>query len=122
MSGTRKERIGNIFLIRIADDFGLRPCEGAGMEDVPVRGARATTLALLARRGAGSTICPSEVARALAAASGKGDWRGEMPAVHAAVDALAAEGAVRLSWKGEAMAVRDGPYRIGRGGGAGQEG
>jgi hypothetical protein len=85
------------------------------MDDSPAGHARATTLALLARRGAEATLCPSEVARALAAESGTDDWRGEMPAVHAAVDALAAEGAVRLSWKGEAKAARDGPYRIGRG-------
>ncbi|MBV8686735.1 MAG: DUF3253 domain-containing protein [Alphaproteobacteria bacterium] len=77
--------------------------------------ARAATLALLAARAAGATLCPSEVARALAAAAGKADWRGEMPAVHAAVDRLAAEGLVRLSWKGAAKARREGPYRIGRG-------
>ena len=80
--------------------------------------ARAATLALLASRADGATICPSEVARALAAAAGAAgaaEWRGEMAAVHAAVDALAAQGLVRLSWKGRAMAVRDGPYRIGRG-------
>jgi hypothetical protein len=79
-------------------------------------GARAATLALLARRPADSTVCPSEVARALAASAGKPDWRGGMPAVHAAVDTLVADGLVRLSWKGEPMPVRDGPYRIGRGG------
>lgn len=39
-----------------------------------------------------------------------------MPAVHSAVDSLVAEGLVRLSWKGEAIPVRDGPYRIGRAG------
>jgi hypothetical protein len=39
-----------------------------------------------------------------------------MPAVHAAVDAMVAEGLVRLSWKGCAIPTRDGPYRIGRGG------
>ncbi|UUL81308.1 DUF3253 domain-containing protein [Sphingomonas qomolangmaensis] len=77
--------------------------------------SRAATLALLARRAPGATICPSEVARALAAATGDAaDWRGAMPAVHAAVDRLVAEGAVRLSWKGEALASRRGPYRIGR--------
>jgi hypothetical protein len=75
-----------------------------------------TTLALLARRPAGATICPSEVARAIAAAAGEADWRGEMPAVHAAVDAMVAEGLVRLSWKGEDVPARDGPYRIGRAG------
>ena len=84
-------------------------------DDAPSDGdARATTLALLARRAKGATVCPSEVARALAAASGKADWRGEMRAVHAAVDAMVAEGVVRLSWKGVAKAVREGPYRIGR--------
>lgn len=78
--------------------------------------ARRAALALLARRSAASTVCPSEVARALAAAAGTADWRGEMPRVHAAVDRLVAEGLVRLSWKGEPMPARDGPYRIGRAG------
>lgn len=78
--------------------------------------ARSATLALLARRASDSTVCPSEVARALAATAGAPDWRGEMPAVHAAIDSMVAQGLVRLSWKGEPMAVRDGPYRIGRGG------
>lgn len=76
--------------------------------------AGAVTLALLAGRAEGATICPSEVARALAAAAGKADWRGEMAGVHQAVDALVAEGLVRLSWRGEAKPVREGPYRIGR--------
>jgi hypothetical protein len=77
--------------------------------------AREATLALLAGRAANATVCPSEVARAIVAAAGEADWRGAMPAVHAAVDALAAEGLVRLSWKGAEMPVREGPYRIGRG-------
>ena len=73
----------------------------------------AATLALLARREEGSTVCPSEVARALATAAGTADWRGAMPAVHAAIDRMVEGGLVRLSWKGEVMAARDGPYRIG---------
>ncbi|HEX8062947.1 MAG TPA: DUF3253 domain-containing protein [Allosphingosinicella sp.] len=76
--------------------------------------ARAEALALLGRRAAGATVCPSEVARALAAAAGTADWRGEMPAVHAAIDSLLAEGLVRLSWKGEPKPARDGAYRIAR--------
>ena len=72
--------------------------------------ARNATLALLDARAPGATVCPSEVARALAE-----DWRAAMPAVHAAVDALVAAGTVRLSWKGVMMTRRDGPYRIGRG-------
>jgi hypothetical protein len=74
----------------------------------------AATLALLAARADGATIWPSEVARAIAAAAGEADWRGEMASVHVAVDNLAARGLVRLSWKGREMPLRDGPYRIGR--------
>lgn len=54
------------------------------------------------------------MARALAAEAGKADWRAEMPAVHEAVDAMATEGLVRLSWKGEPLPTREGPYRIGK--------
>lgn len=77
--------------------------------------ARAATLALLDARAPGATVCPSEVARVLTA--GGAEWRGAMPVVHAAVDAMVAEGVVRLSWKGAAVPGRAGPYRIGRGGG-----
>ena len=73
--------------------------------------ARNTILTLLAARQAGQTICPSEAARAI----GGMDWRAAMPAVHAAVEGLVAEGAVRLTWRGAARAMGDGPYRIGRG-------
>ena len=85
-------------------------------EDGP---AREAALALLAARAPGATICPSEVARALTAEPGEGTaddaWRALMPAVHAAVDSLVDEKRVRLSWKGEALATRAGPYRIGPG-------
>ncbi len=76
--------------------------------------AHAATQALLDARAAGATICPSEVARALASAAGSDDWRARMPDVHAAVDAMMADGAVRLSWKGVALPAREGPYRIAR--------
>ncbi|NML11089.1 DUF3253 domain-containing protein [Sphingobium sp. AR-3-1] len=71
--------------------------------------AREMRLTLLGARHEGATICPSEVARAMAA---DGDWRGAMPTVHAAVDGLVAQGLVRLSWKGERLTSRAGPYRI----------
>ena len=74
------------------------------------------TLALLAARASTATVCPSEVARTLAAADmAEVDWRALMPAVHAAVDRLVAERRVRLSWKGRTLASRAGPYRIGAG-------
>ena len=74
--------------------------------------AREATLALLAARADDATVCPSEVARAVAGEDGA--WREAMPQVHAAVDALVNEGAVRLSWKGQPLAMRAGPYRIAR--------
>ena len=86
--------------------------------EVTETNARDTTLALLAVRAAEATVCPSEVARALASGAATEltaeDWRSAMPAVHAAVDALLAEGRVRLSWKGKPLPTRAGPYRIGR--------
>lgn len=76
--------------------------------------ARDATLALLAARAEGATVCPSEVARAVTEAAG--DWREAMPEIHAAVDQMVSDGLVRLSWKGRSLATRAGPYRIGRGG------
>ena len=73
--------------------------------------ARETVLALLNARSPEATVCPSEVARAIA--SGKG-WRETMPDIHAAVDRLLEEGMVQLSWKGRPLAKRSGPYRIRR--------
>ena len=85
---------------------------------MPTSDARNATLALLAARPPGATVCPSEVARAIytrvstgATSSG---WRNDMPNVHAAVDELLAEGLVKLSWKGNQLERRVGPYRIGR--------
>lgn len=64
---------------------------------------------MLAFRAPSATICQSEVARAIAP-----DWRSAMPEVHAAIDEVAQAGSVRLSWKGQPLATRSGPYRIGR--------
>ncbi|WCT72656.1 DUF3253 domain-containing protein [Sphingomonas naphthae] len=79
--------------------------------------AREFTLALLANRAVNATICPSEVARAVAEKSDGKDahsWRREMPAVHAAIDDLLARGLVRISWKGHDLPARTGPYRVRR--------
>lgn len=69
-------------------------------------------LALLAERAPGATICPSEAARRIAGP--QGDWRAEMAAIHAATDALLAQGRITLSWKGAPKEKRRGPYRIAR--------
>lgn len=86
--------------------------------NTPAMDAQDTTRALLARRAPGGTVCPSEVARALATAASTDAnavaWRSLMPVVHAAVDEMVASGQIQLSWKGAGLASRAGPYRIGR--------
>ena len=78
-----------------------------GIDDAEVG---ALVLSLLDSRAAGATLCPSEVARALAKEDG--EWRMAMPRVHAAVDRLLHKELIRLSWKGERLESRSGPYRI----------
>lgn len=69
-------------------------------------------LSLLANRKVGATLCPSEVARALAGGSAGDEWREAMPIVHTAADRLRNAGAIWLSWKGVSLETRSGPYRI----------
>jgi hypothetical protein len=83
--------------------------------EIVIEAARAAVLTLLAEREAGTTICPSEVARKIATAASayeEVDWGGVMPIVHDAVDQLVDQGKVSLSWKGKALPARSGPYRI----------
>ena len=69
----------------------------------------ACILALVAKRGAGKTICPSEVARALRA-----DWRPLMPAVRAVAGDLAARDRLAVTQSGRAVdpASARGPIRL----------
>ena len=75
---------------------------------------RDVTLALLASRAPEGTLCPSEIARRVAADDNDptAQWRDKMPAVHAAIDGLLKEGLISLSWKGKPLSARVGPYRI----------
>jgi hypothetical protein len=60
-------------------------------------------LALLAARAPGATICPSEAARAVHAASdgsGPGDWRALMDPARAAARRLVARGDVVITQRG----------------------
>lgn len=73
--------------------------------------AAAMIMKLIAARGDGKTICPSEATRALDADA----WREAMPRVHAAAAELAAAGKVVLTQRGVAKTSGDivGAYRIG---------
>jgi hypothetical protein len=85
--------------------------------EVRIDVASAAVLTLLADREPAETICPSEVARKIAAeapANDKTGWRDAMPIVHAAVDHLVDQENIKLSWKGRPLSARSGPYRIAR--------
>jgi hypothetical protein len=78
-----------------------------------VDGALERTIdALLDQRRAGTTICPSEAARAV----DPDGWRELMPAARAAAGRLAASGQVEVTQRGEVVdvATARGPVRIRR--------
>jgi hypothetical protein len=82
----------------------------------PTRDAlcEAAILALLAARGPGRSICPSEAARC-AAGEGDGEWRRLMPVVRAAADRLRAQGAIEITQRGRVLAAATaarGPMRL----------
>ena len=70
----------------------------------------AAILAAVQQRGAGRSLCPSEVARALAPQ----DWRPLMPAIRAAAGRLAAAGVVCVTQKGAIVDIETarGPVRL----------
>lgn len=78
--------------------------------------AREAIMSLLGKRDLNATLCPSEAARIIAADAGRPDaedaWREAMPRIHQAVDSLLEDGLITLSWKGQPLARRTGPYRI----------
>jgi hypothetical protein len=85
--------------------------------EVKIDVASTAVLTLLSERQPGATICPSEVARMIAAEAPANDganWRIAMPLVHAAVDHLLDQKSISLSWKGRPLSARSGPYRIAR--------
>ena len=71
-------------------------------------------LDLLDRRAPGSTICPSEAARAVAADAGREDWRSLMDLARAAGRRLADQGQIQVTQKGQVVdaATARGPIRF----------
>ncbi len=74
----------------------------------------AAIFALLQARAASASICPSEVARALA--GDETGWRALMPEVRRVAAALAARDALRVTARGEAVdaLAAHGPIRLAR--------
>lgn len=74
----------------------------------------AAILALLAARGPGRSICPSEAARRVARDS-DGEWRSLMPVVRTAAERLRARGAIEITQRGSVLAsatAARGPIRL----------
>jgi hypothetical protein len=87
------------------------PVHPGPVEDVD-RALERTIDALLDERRAGTTICPSEAARAV----DPDGWRELMPAARAAAGRLAASGEVEVTQRGQVVDVGTarGPVRIRR--------
>lgn len=68
-------------------------------------------------RGEGKTICPSEVARALA--PDEEEWRALMPDIRRIAGQMAEQGIIQITKKGQAIDRREisGPIRLGLPGG-----
>lgn len=79
------------------------------------RALEAAIIALLDRRTAGATICPSEAARQVAGGDGDG-WRELMEPARRAARRLVAAGEVELTQRGRVVDPSDfrGPVRIRR--------
>jgi hypothetical protein len=81
-----------------ADSAGVRPMVPDSMSTPPNQASiAAEILRQTAERGSDKSICPSEVARALA---GESEWRPLMGPVRQAAFALSREGAVEILRKG----------------------
>lgn len=79
--------------------------------DIPAASRiEAEITAQVTARGAGRTICPSEVARALGT-----DWRALMPQVRDVAQDMARRGAIAVTQKGVAVdaVAANGPIRLG---------
>jgi hypothetical protein len=73
----------------------------------------AAILAGVARRRPGATLCPSEIARALAGPGS--DWHVLMPAVRAVAADLLVQGLIAVTQRGRPVPVATpGPIRLGR--------
>ncbi len=71
---------------------------------------RSNILELLAKRGEGRSICPSDAARALDA----DDFRALMPSVRAAAQTLVEAGRIEVTQRGDPVDIRNvkGPVRL----------
>lgn len=64
---------------------------------------------LARERGGQASLCPSEVARQLAAEAGEAHWRALMPVVRTAASTLALAGEVEVLQRGQPQSP-DGPW------------
>ena len=71
-------------------------------------------LRLLSERGGGKSICPSEVARALAGSDERAAWEPKMDAVREAAERLVQRGVVDVTQHGDVvdLAHARGPVRL----------
>lgn len=119
--GGRRGRPHGASATRQEDSILAAPHDAFAGEDDPAATATAAAdevegqiFALLALRKPGATICPSEVARALA--GDPGAWRERMPGIRRVAQRLADGGRLRVTRGGVEVdaASPGGPIRLGR--------
>lgn len=85
------------------------------MEQRDLQRIREEILRLARQRGAGKSLCPSEVARGLEARAETGEvWRLWMPAVKEVAGVLASEGVIVITQRGKPVPIETvrGPIRL----------
>jgi Protein of unknown function (DUF3253) len=88
------------------------PTSTSSSQSLDTAALEGAIFALLAKRNAGSTICPSEAARAVYTA--EADWRAAMPVVRALAATLAASKRIEITQAGQAIdfSKATGPIRL----------
>ncbi len=88
----------------------------AGKQDAKAAELEAEILRLLAERGVGKTICPSEVARSVAGSEAREAWEPLMEPARAAARRLVSKGAIEITQGGRVVdgSTAKGPIRLRR--------
>ena len=86
----------------------------AQAQDVKGKALEAEILRLLAERGQGKTICPSEAARSVAGSDERDVWEPLMEPARAAARRLVAAGRIAITQRGQVVdgATAKGPIRL----------
>ncbi len=109
----RKSWARNWDQVKFCSD-ACRSRRGGGTDQATGSALEAAILRLLAERGAGKTICPSEAARAVGGEADRGAWEALMEPARAAARRLVAAGKIAITQGGQVVdpSTAKGPIRL----------